>query len=161
MSTEQQPEKGLHHRIWPYMDHLVQYATDRLDGEGPWIVRDRSAALRAERKGEGPAMVRTWVPGPWSYVTPQEQDQKWGTDLPGWHSVPDQDYPGELIWYHTGHRGRADIALACTEPGAEAACVVLKDPVFTGDEVDGEEIGAFDNWDAALKFALEILKESS
>ena len=149
--------KGLHHRIWPYMDHLVQYATDRLDDQGPWIVRDRSAALRAERKGEGPAMVRTWVPGPWSYVTPQEQGQAWSTDLPGWQCIPDPEYPGERVWYHMAHRGEADVALARVDDGSEPY-VVLKDPVFEADEVAGEEIGAFSDLDAALAFALKHLK---
>lgn len=158
MSTEEPTkEKGLHHRIWPYMDHLVQYATDRVDGEGPWIVRDRSAALRAERKGEGPAMVRTWVPGPWAYVTPQEQ--KWSTDLPNWYCVPDPEYPGEQVWYHM-NRGVADIALARVDEDGDT-CVVLTGPRFTSVEVDGEEIGAFDSWDEALAFALEHLKGSA
>ena len=64
--------KGLHHRIYPYMDHLVQYATDRGSNQEPWIVRDRSAALRAERRGEGKALVRTWVPTAWAYVNEEE-----------------------------------------------------------------------------------------
>lgn len=59
------PEKpGFHHRIYPYMNELVQYATERQDG-GPWIVRDRSSALRNERQGRGRALVRVWVPTDW------------------------------------------------------------------------------------------------
>lgn len=156
MSTEPATEKGLHHRIWPYMDHLVQYATDRVDGEGPWIVRDRSAALRAERKGEGPAMVRTWVPGPWAYVTPQEP--KWSIDLPGWHSIPDPEYPGSLVWYHTGHGGNADIAIARGD--TEGDVIVLGDPTFDAHSVCGDELKVYDEWEPALEFALAWLKDA-
>ena len=72
---EQQP-RALHHRIYPYMDELVQYATERdmLDeDERPWIVRDRSAALRNERKGRGKALVRVWVPTDWMYVNETDE----------------------------------------------------------------------------------------
>lgn len=155
MSAEQpSKEKGLHHKIWPYMDHLVQYATDRVNGEGPWIVRDRSAALRAERRGEGPAMVRIWVPGPWAYVTPPEQG--WGTNLPGWRCIPDPVYEGARLWYHTDRRGVPDIALARTEE-SEDECVVLESPSFTADDVRGQELQTFSNWDDALRFAEEWL----
>lgn len=60
--------RNLHHRIYPYMDHLTQYAIDRGPDKDPWIVRDRSAALRAERLGEGKALVRTWIPSDWVFV---------------------------------------------------------------------------------------------
>lgn len=62
--------RGLHHRIHPYMDSLTQYANEDL-GEDvePWIVRDRSTALRNERRGRGRAVVRVWTPGAWAYVT--------------------------------------------------------------------------------------------
>lgn len=59
--------RGFHHRLYPYMDELVQYATEREDDE-PWIVRDRSAALRNERLGQGRALVRTWIPTDWVTV---------------------------------------------------------------------------------------------
>ena len=60
-------KKSLHHRIYPYMDALVQYASE-VEGKDPWIVRDRSTALRNERNGRGKALVRTWVPTDWTYV---------------------------------------------------------------------------------------------
>ena len=69
---ERNPE-GLHHRIYPYMDHVVQYATER-EGAEPWIVRDRQAALSNERKGQGKALFRTWVPSHWSFVTEEETE---------------------------------------------------------------------------------------
>ena len=46
--TDDEKPRSLHHRIYPYMDHLTQYAIDRGPDKDPWIVRDRSAALRAE-----------------------------------------------------------------------------------------------------------------
>jgi hypothetical protein len=60
------------------MDELVQYATERGDeiadpDARPWIVRDRSTALRNERQGRGRALVRVWVPGDWMYVNDDEQ----------------------------------------------------------------------------------------
>lgn len=58
---------SLHHRIYPYMNELVQYANETENGE-PWIVRDRSAALRNERTGRGRAVVRTWIPTDWVTV---------------------------------------------------------------------------------------------
>ena len=64
--------KGFHHRLYPYMDELVQYATDRGE-DTPWIVRDRSAALRNERDGRGKALVRVWVPTDWEYVNLEEE----------------------------------------------------------------------------------------
>ena len=63
--AEQKP--GFHHRIYPYMDEMVQYATDR-EGADPWIVRDRSTALRNERTGRGKALVRVWVASDWERV---------------------------------------------------------------------------------------------
>lgn len=61
---------GFHHRIYPYMDEFVQYANEQPDGKepDPWIVRDRSTALRNQRQGRGRAMVRTWIPTSWMYV---------------------------------------------------------------------------------------------
>jgi hypothetical protein len=56
------------------MDELVQYATEISDevadpeAKPPWIVRDRSTALRNERQGRGRALVRTLIPTDWVYV---------------------------------------------------------------------------------------------
>ena len=64
---------GFHHRLYPYMDHFVQYANETADettdpDSPPWIVRERSTALRNERTGRGRTLVRTWVPSDWEYV---------------------------------------------------------------------------------------------
>ena len=72
-----QPPRSLHHRLYPYMDELVQYATERADEVSdpdarPWIVRDRSTALRNERQGRGRALVRVWIPSDWVYVNDEE-----------------------------------------------------------------------------------------
>lgn len=69
----EQPPRALHHRIYPYMDELVQYASEVADDVAdpdarPWIVRDRSTALRNERQGRGRALVRVWIPTDWVYV---------------------------------------------------------------------------------------------
>ena len=73
-----QPPRSLHHRLYPHMDELVQYATERADevsdpNARPWIVRDRSTALRNERQGRGRALVRVWIPSDWVYVNDEEQ----------------------------------------------------------------------------------------
>lgn len=70
MNDDKRP--SLHHRIYPHMDELSQYANES-DGK-PWIVRDRSAALRNERQGRGRAMVRVWIPTDWDFVNPRESD---------------------------------------------------------------------------------------
>ena len=77
LTPEEQPPRALHHRIYPYMDEMVQYATERADelsdpDARPWIVRDRSTALRNERQGRGKALVRVWIPGGWVYVNEEE-----------------------------------------------------------------------------------------
>lgn len=79
----EQPPRSLHHRIYPYQDELVQYATERADqladpDARPWIVRDRSTALRNERQGRGRALVRVWIPTSWEYVNlePEEENQE-------------------------------------------------------------------------------------
>ena len=74
----EQPPRSLHHRIYPYMDEMVQYATERADELSdpearPWIVRDRSTALRNERQGRGRALVRVWIPTSWEYVNIEEE----------------------------------------------------------------------------------------
>lgn len=71
MSDGDAPRKGFHHRIYPYMTEFTQYANEQEDGE-PWIVRDRSTALRNERQGRGKALVRLWVPTDWVYVNEEE-----------------------------------------------------------------------------------------
>lgn len=78
---DQQPPRSLHHRLYPYMDELVQYATERADEVSdpearPWIVRDRSTALRNERQGRGRALVRVWIPSDWVYVNDDDQNQE-------------------------------------------------------------------------------------
>lgn len=75
-----QPPRSLHHRLYPYMDELVQYATERADEVSdpdarPWIVRDRSTALRNERQGRGRALVRVWIPSDWVYVNDEEPEK--------------------------------------------------------------------------------------
>lgn len=65
---------GFHHRLYPYMNELVQYATERGPDEEPWVVRDRSAALRNERQGRGRALVRVWVPTDWVGVNDVDED---------------------------------------------------------------------------------------
>lgn len=78
--TKEQPPRALHHRLYPYMDELVQYATEVTDEISdpearPWIVRDRSTALRNERQGRGRALVRTWIPTDWVYVNEVADDE--------------------------------------------------------------------------------------
>lgn len=76
MPTSDKP-RNLHHRVYPYMDHFVQYANDRGPGGSPWIVRGRSTALRNERQGRGRAFLRLWAPGAWEEVSgssPQDED---------------------------------------------------------------------------------------
>lgn len=76
MPTSDKP-RNLHHRVYPYMDHFVQYANDRGPEGSPWIVRDRSTALRNERQGQGRALLRIWAPGAWEEVavsSPQDDD---------------------------------------------------------------------------------------
>ncbi len=75
--TGEQGPRALHHRLYPHMDELVQYATEIADpiadpDAKPWIVRDRSTALRNERQGRGRAVVRTWIPTDWVYVNEEE-----------------------------------------------------------------------------------------
>lgn len=61
--------RNLHYRVFPYMDHFLQYANERGPESSPWIVRDRSTSLRNERQGRGRALLRRWAPGPWEDVT--------------------------------------------------------------------------------------------
>ncbi len=71
-ADDETKKTGFHHRLYPYMDSLVQYAVETVAKE-PWIVRNRSDALRAERQGQGKALVRTWVPTDWVYVNEEEK----------------------------------------------------------------------------------------
>lgn len=73
------PQRNLHHRIYPHTDELVQYATEQADDLAnpdarPWVVRDRSTALRNERQGRGRALVRVWVPTDWYPVSVNEEE---------------------------------------------------------------------------------------
>lgn len=77
--------KSVHHRIYPYMEEVVQYGNER-PGDSPWIVRDRSSARRSERRGYGRAMVRLWTPGEW--MTLEEWDEEYEDDY-------DDDEDGE------------------------------------------------------------------
>ena len=76
--TDDEKPRSLHHRIYPYSTEVTQYAIDRGPDKNPWIVRDRSAALRAERLGEGKALVRTWIPTSWEYVNMSDEDEPYG-----------------------------------------------------------------------------------
>lgn len=70
--TLEERKMGLYRKIYPHTKEVVQHAVDRYDAdedEFPRIVRDRQAALRAERKGEGDAIARVWRPGEWYYLT--------------------------------------------------------------------------------------------
>jgi hypothetical protein len=70
---EETPQKrGFHHRIYPYMEEFVQYANESEGSDTPWVVRDRSTALRNERQGRGKALVRVWVPTDWTLVNELE-----------------------------------------------------------------------------------------
>lgn len=78
-SPEEQQPRALHHRLYPYMEELVQYASETADPIAdpearPWIVRDRSTALRNERTGRGRAMFRTWIPTDWAYVNEDDDE---------------------------------------------------------------------------------------
>lgn len=83
----EQTKRGMHRRIYPYTTEVLQYANER-EGETPWIVKDRSSATRNERQGFGRAVVRTWVPGPWSPVTSEVSGLKVAEFLGG---HPDED----------------------------------------------------------------------
>lgn len=89
----EQTKRGMHRRIYPYTTEVLQYANER-EGQDPWIVKDRSSATRNERQGFGRAVVRTWVPGPWSPVTSEEPELK-VAEFPGGH--PDEDRIVEVI----------------------------------------------------------------
>ena len=86
-------------------------------------------------------------------------NQTWSVDLPGWHSKPDPDIAGEVIWVHANHDGEPDIALLIVEEGDNRVSV-LRDPLIFANEVDGEWLATFHSWDAALKFALTHLEDN-
>jgi len=76
MIDGQKEQRALHHRVYPYMDEFVQYATDQGDADDrPWVVRDRSTALRNERQGRGKALVRAWIATDWTYVNEEAGDE--------------------------------------------------------------------------------------
>ena len=80
-------------------------------------------------------------------------DQTWVVDLPNWPSQPDPDIAGALIWVHTNHDGEPDVALLIVEEGDNRVSV-LRDPLIFANEVDGEALATFRDWDTALEFAL-------
>lgn len=157
MAADETQGSGFHNRIYPYMTEVRQYANEQLTGP-PWIVRDRSTALRNERRGHGGrALVRAWSPGPWVPIT-SGNHAPWSPDLPGWVSAPDPHVLGSLVWYYVDHHGEPDIALAMeVDPGE--GIVVFGLPVINETEVDGEYLGNFPSWDEALQFAVTHLEE--
>ena len=81
----------------------------------------------------------------------------WSVDLPNWHSQPDPDIAGEVIWVHTDYDGKPDVALAIVEEGDNRVSVI-RDPLIFANKVDGEWLATFRDWDAALEFALVYLE---
>ena len=69
-------------------------------------------------------------------------DQTWTTDLPNWHSEPDPDIAGALIWVHTDASGEPDIALATNEEGDNRVSV-LGTPLISPSEIGGEALATF------------------
>ena len=84
--------------------------------------------------------------------------QEWSVDLPNWKRQPDPEIAGQAVWVHLNYDGDPDLALALNEEGRPEVSV-LSPVVFTEDEVDGESLGSFSDWDAALEFALKALEE--
>lgn len=83
----------------------------------------------------------------------------WTVDLPNWHSQPDPELAGAVIWVHTDYDGKPDIALAVVEEGDNRVSV-LGDPMILPSEIDGEELATFRDWDSALEFALAHLEKT-
>ena len=81
----------------------------------------------------------------------------WTTDLPNWHSEPDPDIAGAVVWVHTDQDGKPDIALAIVEEGDNRVSV-LTDPVILSTSVAGQEWATSRDWDTALEFALTYLE---
>ena len=69
-------EKSLHQKIWPYTTEVTQHAIDRGPDKDPWIVRDRQAALRAERQGRGKALFRVWMPTDWYEINAIDKEEE-------------------------------------------------------------------------------------
>lgn len=84
-------------------------------------------------------------------------DKTWAVDLPNWHSQPDPEIAGELIWVHTDYDGEPDIVLATNEEG-DNRVTVLATPMILPREIDGEALATFRDWDKALEFALSYLE---
>lgn len=74
-NTDDKPS-GVHHRIYPFTEEVVQYGNER-EGLPPWIVRDRSAATRSERRGYGRAVVRRWTPSEWTPLEEADGEDAW------------------------------------------------------------------------------------
>lgn len=72
---DNEDKTGLHHKIYPYTEQVIQYANER-DEQVPWITRDRSTATRNERRGFGRALTRTWTPGEWFYVNEEDGNEQ-------------------------------------------------------------------------------------
>lgn len=81
----------------------------------------------------------------------------WTVDLPNWHSEPDPELAGSLIWVHTDQDGRPDLALAIVEEGDNRVSV-LTNPLILSTSVAGQEWATFRDWDKALEFALVYLE---
>ena len=81
----------------------------------------------------------------------------WSVDLPNWHSQPDPEVAGSLVWVHTDYDGTPDIALAIVEEGDNRVSV-LTHPMILPSEIDGQEWATFRDWDKALEFALAYLE---
>lgn len=92
-------------------------------------------------------------------ITPSQPHpaEMWTVDLPNWHSEPDPEIAGALIWVHTDYDGEPDIALAIVEEGDNRVSV-LASPLIVINEVDGDELTTFRDWNSALEFALTHLE---
>ena len=79
----------------------------------------------------------------------------WSVDLPNWHSQPDPETAGSLVWVHTGYDGTPDVALAIVEDNRVSVIIA---PVILPIGVAGQEWVTFRDWDTALEFALAYLE---
>ena len=85
--------------------------------------------------------------------TATRSTETWSVDLPNWHSEPDPEIAGALVWVHTDYDGEPDIVLATNEEG-DNRVTVLGPPLIVLNEIDGEALATFRDWDTALEFAL-------
>ena len=91
--------------------------------------------------------------------TATRSTETWSVDLPNWHSEPDPEIAGALVWVHTDYYGKPDVALAIVEEGDNRVSVLL-DPLILPGEIDGQEQATFRDWDKALEFALSYLADN-